>query len=269
MLTQVVRRAFSSSARLKMRIVPVPVRSDNYAYLLIDDASKEAAAIDPFDVKKVVAAAEKEGVTLGRLLLTTHHHNDHAGGNNDFAAKFHDAKIYGGSKQVQGVTDFFEDGKPVEFGTVRVTPKHTPCHTQDHMCLFTEDTKTDQKAVFSGDTLFIAGNGRFFEGTPKEMDHALNTVLSSLPDETVVYPGHEYTKSNVKFALTVDPDNQALQKLKKYCDEHESTTGVFTLADEKQHNVFMRLESPAVTKVTHSNDTATSMGILREMKNNS
>lgn len=104
-----------------------------------------------------------------------------------------------------GLTRKVSDGESFKVGNnIRVTGYHTPCHTQDSTCFFVEDTKTgDERGVFTGDTLFIAGCGRFFEGTPKEMDAALNRVLASLPADTKVYDGHNYSQGNVAFALSV------------------------------------------------------------------
>lgn len=111
-----------------------------------------------------------------------------------------------------------------------MTALHTPCHTQDHICYYFEDGA--DRAVFTGDTLFIGGCGRFFEGTPKEMHKALNETLAALPDDTKVFPGHEYTKGNVKFAKTV-LNNDAIKKLDAYSQANKETQGKFTIGDEK------------------------------------
>lgn len=146
--------------------------------------------------------------------------------------------------------------------------------------------KTHPGGVFTGDTLFIAGCGRFFEGTGGEMIKALN-YLSTLPDETVVYNGHEYTAGSLSFGKHVDPHNVGLDKLAGLVKENEITTGLTTIGDEKTWNVFMRLNSEAVRQVvpkscgkpilnvnrqatSASADTSDSeiMDLLREQKNN-
>lgn len=99
------------------------------------------------------------------------------------------------------------------------------------------------------DTLFTAGCGRFFEGTPEEMDHSLNKVLANLPKDTTVYNGHEYTGGNVKFALKVDPHNEFVLKLAKFVQDHSTTVGEFTIGDELNHNPFMRLSDPQIKLV--------------------
>ncbi len=115
-------------------------------------------------------------------------------------------------------------------GSIEVTALHTPCHTQDSICFYFKDG--DDKAVFTGDTLFIGGCGRFFEGTAEEMHKALNETLAALPDDTKVYPGHEYTKGNAKFAKTVS-NNDAIKKLDDYSQANKQTQGKFTIGDEK------------------------------------
>jgi len=249
-----------------MKIVPVPCRSDNYMYLLIPSDGSAAAVVDPYDPKKIIAAAEKEGVKIGQQVITTHHHDDHAGGNNEFAKHFSGVKIYGGSKQCQGLTDEIKHGETFNVGSIKVTGHATPCHTQDSICFFVEEN--GERAAFCGDTLFHGGCGRFFEGTPAEMHKALNTTLRALPEDTVVYPGHEYTKANVAFGAHVDPHNQAIKSLQAFCEKNEVTTGKFTIGDELQHNVFMRLGSDAVRQATGQSDPVEAMGKLREMKNN-
>ncbi|KAJ4362534.1 Cytoplasmic glyoxalase II [Neocucurbitaria cava] len=153
------------------------------------------------------------------------------------------------------------------FGSIKVTALHTPCHTQDSICYFLEDGS--DRAVFTGDTLFIGGCGRFFEGTPEQMHTALNETLSALPDDTKVYPGHEYTKGNVKFAKSVLPDDAAVKRLDEYSQANKETQGKFTIGDEKQHNVFMRVTDPAIQKITGMTKPIDVMGALRSMKDKS
>jgi len=240
--------AFSTSTKLTMKVVPVPVRSDNYAYLLIDEETKEAAAVDIFDVAKVQAQAELENVKI-TALLTTHHHQDHSGGNREFAnqAQYHDAKVYGGSHRIPALTNLVSDESTITIGkNVRVKCIATPCHTQDSTCYYaTDEKRPEQKGVFTGDTLFIGGCGRFFEGTGQEMHEALSK-LGKLDDDTVTWVGHEYTSSNFKFGAHVDPTNEAIKSGLKLAEENEITTGLTTIGDEKKFNVFMRLDSDAV-----------------------
>ncbi|KAG9077533.1 Cytoplasmic glyoxalase II [Ceratobasidium sp. UAMH 11750] len=259
-------RNFSRAQKASMRVIPVPVRSDNYAYLLIDEGTNQAAAIDPFDVPKVRAQAEKEGVKL-TALITTHHHADHSGGNKEFHSVYPDVPVYGGSDQIPALTNLVKDGDTFSVGeNLKLRCLATPCHTQDSICYYVEDkTRPEERGVFTGDTLFIAGCGRFFEGTAAEMQKALS-YLGSLPGETVVYNGHEYTKASLAFGAHVDPHNPAMDKLRKLAEEN-ITTGRSTIADEKEWNVFMRLGSEAVRSATKMDGEVEAMAKLREMKN--
>ncbi|KAJ7684685.1 Metallo-hydrolase/oxidoreductase [Mycena polygramma] len=268
-----------------MQVVSVPVLGDNYAYLLID--GKNCAVVDPVQVDKVTKAANDLGVTIVAL-LTTHHHLDHSGGNEAFRTAYPKAAIYAGSNQSAAVTEIVQDGKELQIldsqqkpllPNIRIKPLATPCHTQDSICYYATD-KSDAGhpgGVFTGDTLFIAGCGRFFEGNASEM-HAALSKLGTLPDETIAYVGHEYTEANAKFALSVDPDNAALARLTELIRERKAaekktgiTTGHTTIGDEKAWNPFMRLGDPAVRKATKANaDTPDSlvMDALRQQKNN-
>jgi hydroxyacylglutathione hydrolase len=158
-----------------MHIHPVPVREDNYSYVIIDPQHpKKAVFVDPFSVSACQAKAKELGVEEIVANITTHHHQDHSGGNQDFIKAYPKAKVYGGSSQVPALTDPVKDGDrfPLfEGSSIKVTTKHTPCHTQDSTAFFLEDenqsvTKGSDYArgVFTGDTLFISGCGRFFEG---------------------------------------------------------------------------------------------------------
>lgn len=123
----------------------------------------------------------------------------------------------------------------------------TPCHTQDSICYYVTDRSFPGTAsvVFTGDTLFVGGCGRFFEGDATQM-HAALTYLGTLPDSTLVYTGHEYTAGNLSFCKSIDPDNKALARLQDLVDSHTITQGCGTIGDEKEWNVFMRLGSDAV-----------------------
>jgi len=261
---------FSSlRTRLGMKIVPVAVRSDNYAYLIIDQKAGTAAAVDPYDVPKVSSVARELGVRIVSA-LTTHHHHDHSGGNQAFAASFPAAAIFGGSEKSPAVTSLVKDKDEFSISDhIRVKCLATPCHTQDSICYHVTDTSTEQPAgLFTGDTLFIAGSGRFFEGNGAEM-HAALAYLGTLPDNTVVYNGHEYTAGNLAFAKSIDPENPAMARLEKLVQEHTVTTGLTTMGDEQEWNPFMRLGTDAVKKATAGAASESDvMDALRELKNN-
>ncbi|KAL8946701.1 MAG: hypothetical protein Q9222_006935 [Ikaeria aurantiellina] len=244
--------------------------SNNYAYLVTDEPSKDAVIIDPANPPEV-APVLKDAIDSGEINLTavmnTHHHWDHAGGNSKILSHFKDLKLpVIGGKDCEAVTKTPQHEETFKIGQkINVKALHTPCHTQDSICWLMEDG--DDKVVFTGDTLFIGGCGRFFEGTPAEMHTALNKTLAALPDDTKVYPGHEYTKQNVKFLTTV-LQTEPVKKLQSFAENNQQTQGKFTIGDEKQYNVFMRLDDPTVQKATGKSDPVGVMGKLREMKNN-
>ncbi|KAF5544840.1 Las1 [Fusarium phyllophilum] len=222
-----------------MHIQSIPMwegSSNNYAYLVVDDKSKDAVIVDPANPPEYILA-ELDNPKLDII----------------------------GGKDCDGVTKTPGHGETFKLGDITFKGVHTPCHTQDSICFFVEDGK--DKAVFTGDTLFIGGCGRFFEGNAEEMHEALNKRLAALPDDTVVYPGHEYTKANVKFAASVS-QRDAVQKLHSFAENNKVTTGKFTIGDEKEHNVFMRVEDPEIQKQTGETEPVAVMAKLREMKNN-
>ncbi|KAH0493861.1 hypothetical protein TgHK011_000507 [Trichoderma gracile] len=270
LLSQRFAGSFTNNAR-KMHIQSIPMwvgSSNNYAYLVVDDKSKDAVIIDPANPPEV-APLLKDALSSGKINLTaivnTHHHWDHAGGNKKLLSELGtDLAIIGG-KDCEGVTKTPKHGETFKIGDISVTVVHTPCHTQDSICYYMEDSTG--RAVFTGDTLFISGCGKFFEGNGAEMHEALNNRLGALPDDTVVYPGHEYTKSNVKFTLSVS-QTDPIKRLQEFADNNEVTTGKFTIGDEKRHNVFMRVQDPEIQKATGETDPVSVMSKLREMKNN-
>lgn len=180
-------------------------RSDNFGVLLHDPATGETASIDAPEEQAILDALARRGWTLSHI-FTTHHHQDHVEANAALKARFgatiigpaHEA-IPGLDRKVDGGDSFTFAGRPVD---VILTPGHTLGHICFHL--------PQDKLLFAADTLFALGCGRLFEGTPAQMWDSLSK-LAGLPDETVVYFGHEYTLSNARFALTIDPDNAALR----------------------------------------------------------
>lgn len=265
----IFRSIIRSSIR-KMHIESIPMRwgrGDNYAYLLVDTPTKNAWLIDSAQPDEVNEYFSKNKINFElKAIVNTHHHYDHSDGNPFYHKKYPDLPVIAGKDSpLVSYTPSHEE--TIHLGDdLTIRALHTPCHTQDSICYFVEDSKTGERAVFTGDTLFISGCGRFFEGTGKEMNYSLNKVLAALPKDTRVYPGHEYTKSNVKFSKTV-LQNDAIKKLEEYCSTHEYTTGKFTIGDELEFNPFMRLSDPQVIKVTGLNQPDLVMDKLREMKN--
>ncbi|KAF1355899.1 Metallo-hydrolase/oxidoreductase [Lizonia empirigonia] len=253
-----------------MHIQSIPMwegTGNNYAYLVSDSNTQEAVIIDPAHPEEVLPVLEKEikaGLKLMNI-INTHHHHDHAGGNEEIL-KYHHLPIIGG-RDCTLVNKTPSHKETFNIGSIEVTALHTPCHTQDSICFYFKDG--DDKAVFTGDTMFIGGCGRFFEGKAEEMHRALNETLAALPDDTKVYPGHEYTKGNVKFAKTVAKDNEAIKKLDAYSQANKETQGKFTIGDEKKHNVFMLYADPEIQKAVGQTEPVEVMRTLRAMKDKS
>jgi hydroxyacylglutathione hydrolase len=192
---------------MTLEIRLVPLLSDNYGYLLHDAASGDTAVVDPSEAAPVLAVLKAEGWTLSHI-LNTHHHPDHIGGNAELKAAT-GAVIAAPRADLHRIPDVgvpLAEGDRYRVGGSEAEIFAVPGHTTGHIAFWFE---ADQ-ALFSGDTLFSLGCGRLFEGTPEEMWRSLGK-LKALPDATRVYCGHEYTQSNAKFALTIEPGNKALQ----------------------------------------------------------
>eukprot|EP00271_Cylindrocystis_brebissonii_P016368 TRINITY_DN3983_c0_g1_i1.p1 TRINITY_DN3983_c0_g1~~TRINITY_DN3983_c0_g1_i1.p1 ORF type:complete len:258 (+),score=79.20 TRINITY_DN3983_c0_g1_i1:208-981(+) len=255
-----------------MKIIPVPVLSDNYAYLLVDEASGSAAAVDPVEPEKVLAAAQAAAVRITKV-LTTHKHWDHAGGNEGMKRLLPGIEVLGGAlDHVAGGTTAVQDGMRFAFGgNMEVLAMHTPCHTAGHICYYVTSTDgSADPAVFTGDTLFVGGCGRFFEGSAEEMHSALELKLGRLPPNTQVFCGHEYTVKNLEFACSVDGANAALQQKLREARELRQKglpTIPSSIGGELQFNPFMRCRDPALQAATGKSDPIEVMAELRRLKN--
>uniref|UniRef100_A0A3Q3WLU8 Hydroxyacylglutathione hydrolase, mitochondrial n=1 Tax=Mola mola TaxID=94237 RepID=A0A3Q3WLU8_MOLML len=249
-----------------MRVELLPALSDNYMYLLIDEDSREAAIVDPVEPAKVLEAVRKHGVNL-TTVLTTHHHWDHASGNEKLLNRLPGLKVYGGDDRVDALTKKVSHS---HLGSLSVKCLFTPCHTTGHICYYvTKEGSSEPPAVFTGDTLFVAGCGKFFEGTAEQMYKALIEILGRLPPETRVYCGHEYTVNNLKFAKHVEPDNKVIQEKLAWAKEKYSSgepTIPSTLADEFTFNPFMRVKEKSVQDHVKQTDPVEAMRSLRKEK---
>jgi hydroxyacylglutathione hydrolase len=246
-----------------MRIVPVPCLNDNYAYLVIDEGSRKAAVVDPSEDAPVLAAAERAGVAIAELWLT-HHHFDHVGGNVGIVAALGDLVVRGSSydqreRRVPEQTAAHVDGDRFEFEGHEVRVIENPGHTLGAISFLVEGH------LFSGDTLFIAGCGRVFEGTMEMMKDSL-AKLRELPDDTNVWCGHEYTVKNLEYAATVEPDSREIAARLSAAREKRSadaSTIPGTIATEKLTNPFFRFDVPAVAA---GRDAVSTFTALREGK---
>jgi hydroxyacylglutathione hydrolase len=222
-----------------LEVVRVPVLSDNYVWLLHDGVSGETVAVDPAVADPVLEAAVARGWTIGQI-WNTHWHGDHVGGNAAIKAAT-SCTITGPAAEADriGTLDrLVGEGDVVRIGAhaaqVMAVPAHTAGHVAYHLA--------DDHIVFVGDTLFAMGCGRLFEGTPAQM-FANMQRLQALPGDTMVYCAHEYTQSNGRFALTVEPDNGLLRERMVQVDAARlrgEATVPTTIALERETNIFMR-----------------------------
>jgi hydroxyacylglutathione hydrolase len=185
---------------------PVPILNDNYAWLLRDSSSGATAIVDPADAQPVIEEIEKAGGRLDMILLT-HHHADHTAGTDEVRARFHCPVIGAAADQhrLPKLDEALREGDTVRLGDAVAQVIDTPGHTRGQINFYF----ADGGVLLSGDTLFSLGCGRLIEGTADEMYASLRK-LAALPPETLVCCGHEYTESNARFALAVDPDNADL-----------------------------------------------------------
>ena len=248
-----------------MRVVPVPCLSDNYAYLVAADGSKEAFVVDPSEAAPVIAALEREGLRL-TAIVNTHHHHDHVGGNEGLLERFGKLPVYAYESdegRVPAQTVRVKDGESFKAAGLELKALHVPGHTLGAVSYVVED------AVFTGDTLFVAGCGRLFEGTPEQMNRSLNETLGLLPKNTKVYCGHEYTASNLKFAIHAEPTNEKakakLEKAKATREKGEPTVPS-TIGEELETNPFMRVTAPEIVKAYPGSTPAEVLGAVRKAK---
>ena len=219
----------------------------NFNYLIACPETGEALAIDPLDHEKCLSKANANGWRITQI-LNTHEHHDHTGGNAAVVAAT-GAKVIAHARaagRIEGVDRGVGAGDVIKVGKrVELECLDTPGHTMCHICL---RSHTDQPALFSGDTLFNAGAGNCHNGgDPATLYATFAEQLAALPDDTLVYPGHDYIENTRKFTLAREPDTVAArERLPGVVGQDPATSAVTTLAEEKRFNTFFRLQSASV-----------------------
>ena len=230
-----------------MKLIPLPALNDNYIWMLHD--GRNALVVDPGDAQPVLAALQHEGVQLNGILVT-HHHADHTAGVN-LLRQTTGAQVFGAARETMPEPlQRLRGGDTVHLLGLEFQVLDVPGHTAGHIAYFCEPLAGtgDNPLLFCGDTLFSGGCGRLFEGTPAQMLASL-TQLAALPENTQVCCTHEYTLSNLKFALEVEPDNLQLAAYQRHCQTLRTQgrpTLPSTIGQERQINPFLRSTQPTI-----------------------
>jgi len=249
-----------------MEVYLLPALKDNYIFLLHDRASNTAAVVDPAESAPVLTKLRELKADLVAI-FNTHHHHDHIGANLELLRLFPNLTIYGGELdrgRIPGQQVFLKGGDRVNFADQTADVLFLPGHTYAHIAYYFDETAD----LFCGDTLFAGSCGRLFEGTPAQMLASLQQ-LSSLPDQTKIWCAHEYTLNNLKFALTVDPNNPILQARMlavKIARADDQPTIPSNIGLEKQTNPFLRCDRPELQATTGYTDPLKVFTKLRGMK---
>lgn len=229
------------------RVIVIPAFSDNYIYLYQYDQDK-AFAVDPADSSAVLAALAENGLSL-TMILSTHSHYDHVGGNPELKKKTGCEVIGADARHIPGIDRVVKDGDIISAGSQEIHVIATPGHTDKDVCYYLPaQADNPHGAVFTGDTLFVAGCGRRFGTDALTMYNSLNK-LAALPADTRVYCGHDYTIEDYEFALTVEPTNDTVKQLLLKANEAVAArrpSVPSTIEQERLTNPFLRVDIPEI-----------------------
>ncbi|MBF7073099.1 hydroxyacylglutathione hydrolase [Glaciecola sp. MH2013] len=229
-------------------IEAIPAFSDNYIWCMHD--GENAIVVDPGDAAPVNAMLKNKGLQL-KAVLITHHHHDHTGGIAELSASWPTLQVFGpDNNRIRGITHKLVEGDSlnIKYPSVKLKVMEIPGHTMDHIGYFNDEL------IFCGDTLFSAGCGRMFEGTP-ELFHASLQKIANLAGDTKVYCTHEYTQANVDFALHITPHNKALKEYAKWVAGTRSSGQITlpsTIKVQKDINPFLRCDDEQTRKSIES-----------------
>jgi hydroxyacylglutathione hydrolase len=252
-----------------LTIIQIPVLTDNYSYLLHDEQSGETAVVDPALAEPILTVLKQRGWQL-TYVLNTHHHNDHIGGNAELKQQT-GCKIIASTidkHRIPEIDRCVQEGDTIQLGEHTAQVINTAGHTHGHVVYYFADSN----ALFCGDTLFVMGCGRLFEGSPSELWQSLQK-LKALPVDTRVYCAHEYSESNAHFALSIEPDNLAIQEKAIIIQQQRANnlpTVPSTIGEEIDTNPFFRADCPELWKSIkdRTNIAVDVFAQLRRLKDN-
>jgi hydroxyacylglutathione hydrolase len=253
-----------------VEIVTIPVRKDNYIFLLVDRQKSQVAVVDPSLGEPVLAWLAAANLPLVAI-FNTHHHHDHVGGNEKLLQHFPAAVVYASNAdrgRIPCQQVYLQDGDRVDFAGRSATVFFVPGHTIGHIAYYFPPVNSEIGELFCGDTIFGGGCGRLFEGTPAQMLASIDR-LRQLPPTTRLWCAHEYTLNNLQFALTIEPANIALQQ--RYDQARlDRAMSVATIPSsiglEQQTNPFLRWDQTIVSATVQSTNPVQTFARLRSRK---
>jgi hydroxyacylglutathione hydrolase len=226
-------------------VITIPAFGDNFVYLY-EYQPGDALAVDPSDGSPVLRILRQQGLRLTTILVT-HHHWDHTAGVAELKGKTRCEVISGDARRISGIDHLVEDGQSLSVGEAEIKVIATPGHTRTSVCYYVQPSGDDKNGIlWTGDTLFVGGCGRLLECDAQAMWDSLRK-LACLPDDTLVYCGHDYTVENYEFALTIEPDNQAVRRRLAEVTQAQKAGGQTvpsTILQERLTSPFLRADSP-------------------------
>jgi len=224
-------------------VITIPALGDNFIYLCRYEHGK-AFAVDPCESGKVLSSLKEHDLKLTHILIT-HHHGDHTGGVGKLKNTTGCSVISGDGRRIAGIDKVVADGDIMTIGDRQIKVIGTGGHTQTSVCYYMEGTAGETGTVWTGDTMFIGGCGRILECDASTMRKSL-LKIAELPEDTLVYCGHDYTIENYEFALTIEPNNEAVQQRLEELKQMVKSGGLTvpsTIAQEKKTNLFLQTKN--------------------------